>query len=90
MNIIEDPYKVLKFPLSTEKSIRMMEAENKLVFEVDRKANKPTIKKAFEKMFKIRPVMVNTIITSRGKKKAYIKLPMDKPAIDVATQLGIM
>ena len=83
-------YQVLKFPLSTEKAIRMMESENKLVFIVDRKSTKLMIKNAFEDMFKIKPVKVNTLITPKGKKKAYIKLPLDQPAIDVATQLGIM
>ena len=81
---------ILKCPLSTEKSIRLMEAENKLVFLVSRKSTKIEIKKAFEEMFKIKPTQVNTLITPKGKKKAFIKLPMDQPAIDVATKLGIM
>ena len=38
-----DPYKVIKHPLSTEKSIRLMEAENKLIFVVDKKATKQDI-----------------------------------------------
>ena len=33
-------------PIATEKSIRLMEAENKLIFMVDRTATKPQIKKA--------------------------------------------
>ncbi|MBS3122738.1 50S ribosomal protein L23 [Candidatus Woesearchaeota archaeon] len=85
-----DSFMILKHPLSTEKSIRLMESENKLVFMVERRANKEEIKTAFEEMFKIKPVKVNTLITSKGTKKAIIKLPMDKPAIDVATKLGIM
>jgi large subunit ribosomal protein L23 len=85
-----EPYSLIKHPLSTEKAIRMMEAENKLVFMVERKSNKLQLKVAFEKMFNIKPIKVNTIITPKGKKKAIFKLPMDKPAIDIATQLGIM
>ena len=40
--------KILKYPLSTEKTIRIMESENKLVFVVERKAKKHEIKKAIE------------------------------------------
>ena len=81
---------VINYPLSTEKSIRLMESENKLVFIVERKANKKDIKEAIEKMFKVKVINVNTEITPKGKKKAYIKLSPDTPAIDVATQLGLM
>ena len=37
---------VIKYPLSTEKSIRLMEAENKLIFVVDLRAKKQEIKEA--------------------------------------------
>ncbi|MGH8744201.1 MAG: 50S ribosomal protein L23, partial [Burkholderiales bacterium] len=37
---------VIKYPVSSEKAIRLMEAENKLVFVVDIRAGKPEIKKA--------------------------------------------
>ena len=80
---------IIKYPLSTEKSIRLLEAENKLIFIVDRKAKKDDIKKAVETTFKVKVVKVNTLITARGK-KAYVKLSMETPAIDVATQLGLM
>ena len=35
-----DPYSIIKCPLSTEKSIRLMESENKLIFVVNKKATK--------------------------------------------------
>jgi len=87
-----DSLNVIKRPLSTEKCINIMEKENKLVFIVERKARKQDIAKAFEEMFKIKPVKINTLISSKGKgkKKAYIKLPKNKPALDIATQLGLM
>ena len=81
---------VIKYPLSTEKSIRLMEAENKLIFVVDRKAKKQEIKKAIESMFKTKVVKVNTFIDHNGEKRAYIKFSKDMPAIDVATQLGML
>ena len=37
--------KAIKYPLSTEKSIRLMESENKLIFVVYPKAKKEDIKK---------------------------------------------
>ena len=51
-----DPYKIIKCPLSTEKSIRLMEKENKLIFVVDLKANKPEIKKAIEELLNMNPI----------------------------------
>jgi large subunit ribosomal protein L23 len=84
------PQTIIKYPLSTEKSIRLMEAENKLVFVVDRKAKKPEIKKEIEQMFKVKVVNVNTLITPDGKKRAYVRFSNETPAIDIATKLGLM
>ena len=85
-----DPYDIIKNPLSTEKSMRLMESENKLVFDVDFKANKAEIKSAIEEIFKVKVERVNTVISSSGKKRAYIRFNDAYPAIDIATQLGIM
>ena len=85
-----EPGKIIKYPLSTEKSIRLMEAENKLIFMVDLKATKKEIKESFETLFKVKVVTVNTLVTPQGKKKAYIKLSEETPALDVATDMGLM
>lgn len=85
-----DPHKVIKYPVSTEKSIRLMESENKLIFVVDKKATKFMVKKALEELFKVKIVKVNTCVSSKGIKKAYVKFSMETPAIDVATNLGLM
>lgn len=82
--------KVILYPLSTEKSIRMMESENKLTFIVDKKAKKAEIKKEIEAMFKVKVENVNTMITSSGKKKAFVRINAETPAIDIATQLGLI
>ena len=79
---------VIKHLLSTEKAVRMLEAENKLTFIVDNAATKSTIKKSIETDFKVKVVSVNTVITPEGKKKAFIKLAPENPALDIATQLG--
>lgn len=81
---------VIKYPLSTEKSIRLMESENKLVFIVDSKANKPEIKKAVEDMFNVKVIQVRTLNDFKGRKKAYVKFSAETPAIDLATKLGLM
>ena len=85
-----DPYDVIKYPLSTEKSIRLMESENKLIFVVDKKATSSEVKGAIEKMFKAKVKKVNTFICPDGKKKAYVKFSDETPAIDIAAQLGLM
>jgi large subunit ribosomal protein L23 len=84
-----EPYKVIKYPLSTEKSVRLMESENKLIFIVSRNAKKQDVKKAIEEMFKVKVVKVNLLING-NEKKAYVKLSDETPAIDIATQLGLM
>lgn len=80
---------VIKYPVSTERTLRTMEAENKLLFVVDKKATKSDVKKAVESTFKVKVVDVNTYILL-GKKRAYVKLNKANPAIDVATQLGMV
>jgi len=85
-----DNHKTIKYPLSTEKSIRLMESENKLIFVVDKKATRLQIQKAIESLFKVKVAKVNTFITHAGEKRAYVKFSQETPAIDIATQLGLM
>ncbi len=80
---------VIKYPLSTEKTIRMMEAENRLIFVVDKKATKDEIKLAVQELYGAKIVSVKTAIT-KGLKKAYVKFSDETPAIDIATQLGMI
>lgn len=83
-------YDVIKFPLSTEKAVRLMEAENVLVFAVDNRAKKPQIKQAIEEMFQANVLAVRTLINRKGKKIAYVKFGAQTPAIDIATNLGMI
>ena len=64
--------------------------ENALVFIVDRRATKHEIKHAFEKLYKVKVVKINTLITPQGKKKAFIKLSPEHSALDLATEVGII
>jgi len=54
-------------PVLTEKSMDL-QAENKFLFLVDRKANKTEIKNAIEKIFSVDVVKVNTM-NVKGKPK---------------------
>ncbi len=85
-----DAYNIIKYPLSTEKSIRLMESENKLIFVVNKKATKKEVKKAIEEMFKVEVDNVNTFVSPEGEKKAYVKFSSKNPAIDIATQMGLI
>lgn len=80
----------IKYPLATEKAIRMIEAENTITFVVERTATKPVIKKDIEQLYKVKVIKLNTTITPKGIKRAYARLAVDTPALDVATQLGLI
>ena len=60
-------YEVLRRPLITEKNT-MLQVQGKYVFEVDAEANKPQIKQAVEKAFKVTVMAVN-VMTVPGKTK---------------------
>ena len=81
---------IIKYPLSTEKTIRLMESDNMLIFIVEKSATKKQIKEAIEELYSVKVVRVNTAIDTKNRKKAYIKFSEETPAIDLATQLGIM
>ncbi|MFH1682404.1 MAG: 50S ribosomal protein L23 [Candidatus Woesearchaeota archaeon] len=85
-----DPHQIIKFPLSTEKSIRQIEFDNKLTFVVNKKANKREIKRAVEELFKVKVLKVNVQNSFSGQKKAYIKLSPESLASDVSAELGLI
>jgi len=58
-------YEVLRRPLITEKSTDL-QALNKYVFEIADEANKPLVKQAIEKAFRVRVTGVN-VVTVPGK-----------------------
>ena len=77
-------------PLSTEKAIRLMESENKLLFIVENKATKQQIKDELEKLFNVKVKKVNTLVGPDARKRAYVTLSPETPAIDLATKLELM
>ncbi|MFX1574420.1 MAG: 50S ribosomal protein L23 [Promethearchaeota archaeon] len=86
---MEKFYPIIKRPSITEKTFDLIEKENKLVFIVNRTANKNQIRKAVEKIHNVKVIKVNTLITSKGEKKAFVKLHPDYSAQDIAIDLGI-
>lgn len=88
--IAPELFSIIKYPVSTEKAIRLMESDNKLVFVVDQKANRQEIKDALEKIFNIKVEKVNTLIDRQGNKRAIARLAPESAALDVATNLGMM
>ena len=85
-----DKYSIIKYPLTTESSMKLIEDGNTLVFIVDIKANKRQIKAAIKELYNIECERVNTLITPRGLKKSYLKLTKDFDALDVANRIGII
>lgn len=73
-----ESYKIIKRPIITEKSTMLKELANKLVFEVDRRANKIEIKKAVETVFKVKVHKVHTI-NMKGKRIRYGRFVSRKP-----------
>jgi ribosomal protein uL23 len=86
---VENDYKIIIKPLVTENTFDLIERENKLVFYVEKKANKNQIKTAIERIHNVKVLKVNTLITPNGRKKAFVKLHPDNSAADLAIDLGI-
>ncbi|MFH0956274.1 MAG: 50S ribosomal protein L23 [Candidatus Aenigmatarchaeota archaeon] len=90
MHAPRDPWKVIVHPHLAEKSMNMVEFQNKLTFIVRREADKKEIKEAIENLFGVKVVRVRTVITSAGVKKAYATLSKETPAGEIASRLGMV
>ena len=75
---MEDPRRVIKSPLTTEKSTNLRERDNKYLFMVDMRANKLEIKKAVEQIFKVKVDRVTTMIM-HGKTKRFGRFEGKRP-----------
>ncbi len=79
---------ILKAFLITEKSTMLLE-KNVLTAIVDIRANKKQIAREVEKRFGVEVEKVNTLITPKGEKKAYIKLKPEYSAEELLSKLGV-
>lgn len=70
--------------------MKLIEDSNTLVFIVDIKCNKRQIKNAVKELYAIEADRVNTLITPKGLKKAYVRLSKDYDALDVANKVGVI
>ncbi len=60
---------IIKRPIITEKSMQLVEEQNKYTFSVDKRANKIQVKKAVEELFEVTVLKVNILNTKRKKKR---------------------
>ena len=86
-----EPQRIIRRPLITEKATRLKETTNTICFEVDKSANKIEIRRAVEKLFRVKVVDVR-VANRQGKwkrmgrfvgqrkdwKKAYVRLAPDQ------------
>lgn len=86
---MKDPHEVINHPRITEKVVRLIEEENKLVFVVSVDSNKREIKEAVELLFDVKVEDVNTQITPGAEKRAFVRLTPDYNADEIAARLGV-
>jgi len=87
---VKNIQEVIKYPLVSEDAVTLIEAENKITFIVDADASKNDIRRAVEELYEVRVDRVNSVVTTEGRKKAYVKLAPDYKASDLAVRLGIL
>ena len=87
---MKDPHRVLIHPQVTEKAVRLIETENKLVFIVARDASRADVKRAVEILFEVKVEDVKTEIMPNGRKRAYVKLAPEFMADEIAAKLGVV
>ncbi len=87
---VKAPLDILLYPHLAEKSMAMVDMQNKIVFVVDLRSNKKQIKEAMENLFSVKVSSVSTEITPSGQKRAHIRLHQNYSAADIASRLGVM
>ena len=84
-----DSYSIIIKPHVTEKTMNLIDENNEIAFVVRRSANKMQIKRAFVDLYEEEVERVNTHITPKGEKVAYIKLVEEEMAEELAVRLGV-
>ena len=64
---------IIQKPILTEKASQLTEKLNRYAFKVDHRANKIQIKNAFEEMFDVTVVAVNTSVVAGKSKSRFTK-----------------
>ena len=81
---------VITYPMMSEDTVKLIETENKIVFVVHRDASKKDVWNAVEELYEVKVDQVHTLITSEGRKKAYVRLGPESKASELAVKLGIL
>ena len=76
-------------PITTEKAVMIIEKENTMTFETEKENPRDEIKREIEDLFEVKVENVRTLVRG-NKKRVYVKLKKEFPAIDVATKLGLI
>jgi len=69
VKVTEQLYQMIRSPIITEKT-SLSSQHNQITFRVPLEANKTTVKRAVEGLFKVKVVKVNTL-TQKGKTKVF-------------------
>jgi len=80
---------MIQYPYVTEKATMMAEKDNVLQFIVDVNDTKDKVKKEIEALYNVKVASVNTMLTSKGKKKASVTFEEPNTATELASRLGI-
>ncbi|XP_038178018.2 60S ribosomal protein L23a-like [Arvicola amphibius] len=81
---------IIKFPLTTESTMKKIKENNTLAFIEDAKANKHQIKQAVRQFCDTGGAKVNTPLRPEGEKPAYVQMAPHYDALDVASKIGII
>ncbi|MHC1572367.1 MAG: 50S ribosomal protein L23 [Methanosarcinales archaeon] len=81
--------KAIKYPFVTEKATLYIDDDNKLHFMVEINATKRDIRREVEELYDVDVRDINTMITSKGEKKAIVTFKEAGTARELASRLGI-
>ena len=88
VSVKRNDYKIIRGQVSSDKTSRKIEDENTLVFWVDLRATKPEIAAAVNRLYKVKPVKISTLVTAKCLKKAYVRLPESAEAMAIANEMA--
>lgn len=82
---------IIKYAIKNERTARILERDNTLVFIVDVTATKSDIKKAIIEKYNKPVKKINTLIKfKKHEKKAFVKFVEPGTAIEIASKVGIL
>jgi len=79
----------IKYPHVTEKAVDKMDFQNKLLFICHSDATKDEIVDEVSTQFDVTVEDVNTMVTTKGEKKATVQLSDEHDAQEIASRIGV-